>query len=196
MAHLIPPSVYKEKLAALQAAEATGRAMAQDAMTVAFAEHAGVLFAKEAGVLNALSLGARAGGRALKKGFNMGMRTPAKAATSIPAGTVSRAAAAAAPASGKLVPAATQAASKAAPVATGSAKKSMTMGRAALKAAPWAIGGGLAYGAYKGIPAAARVLEQSRATPWAHGSGWSATPYGYGHNPYGGGAGGGSMGLR
>ena len=52
---------------------------------------------------------------------------------------------------------------------------------------PYAAAGGLAYGAYKGVPWAARQLEQTSTTPMAHGLGWSPVSYGYGHNPYGSG---------
>lgn len=45
------------------------------------------------------------------------------------------------------------------------------------------------YGLYKGVPWAARQLEQASTTPMAYGGsyGWSPVPYGYGHTPYGGG---------
>ena len=47
--------------------------------------------------------------------------------------------------------------------------------------------GGLAYGASKIIPAAGRMLERTSTTPMDRSGayGWSATPYGYGYNPYG-----------
>jgi hypothetical protein len=51
-------------------------------------------------------------------------------------------------------------------------------------------GGGLlagGYGLYKGIPWAARQLEQTSHTPMAYGGGWSPVSYGYGSNPYGAG---------
>lgn len=48
-----------------------------------------------------------------------------------------------------------------------------------------ALGG--AYGLYKGVPWAARQLEQSSHTPTAYGGGWSPINYGYGQNPYGAG---------
>lgn len=53
------------------------------------------------------------------------------------------------------------------------------------RALPWMAAGGLGYGLYKGVPWAARQLEQSSASPMAHGGGWSPTPYGYGYSPYG-----------
>lgn len=54
-------------------------------------------------------------------------------------------------------------------------------------ALPWMAAGGLAYGAYKGVPWAARQLEQTSTTPMAHGLGWSPVSYGYGYSPYGSG---------
>jgi len=52
---------------------------------------------------------------------------------------------------------------------------------------PIAVGGALAagYGVYKGVPWAARQLEQTSHTPMAYGGGWSPVDYGYGQNPYG-----------
>lgn len=57
---------------------------------------------------------------------------------------------------------------------------------------PIAVAGGLAagYGVMKGVPWAARQLEQTSQTPMAYGGGWSPVDYGYGSNPYGAGQGG------
>ena len=53
------------------------------------------------------------------------------------------------------------------------------------KALPWMAGGGLAYGLMKGVPWAARQLEQSQGQNMSPSLGWSPVPYGYGHTPYG-----------
>lgn len=52
-------------------------------------------------------------------------------------------------------------------------------------ALPWMTAGGLGYGLYKGVPWAAKQLEQSSTVPMAYGGGWSPVPYGYGYSPYG-----------
>jgi len=44
---------------------------------------------------------------------------------------------------------------------------------------------GAGYGLYKGVPAAARMVDQENSMPLAYGGGWSPTPYGYGSTPYG-----------
>jgi len=80
-----------------------------------------------------------------------------------------------------------------APGAAGAAAKKVVAPAAAKKgfgwgaALPWMAAGGLAYGAYKGVPWAARQLEQTSTTPMAHGLGWSPVSYGYGYSPYGSG---------
>lgn len=64
-------------------------------------------------------------------------------------------------------------------------KKAPAKGVGWRSALPWMATGGLAYGAYKGVPWAARQLEQTSTTPMAYGGGWSPVSYGYGANPYG-----------
>lgn len=75
----------------------------------------------------------------------------------------------------------------AATAAAGAVKKAPAKGFGWGAALPWMAAGGLAYGAYKGVPWMARQLEQTSTTPMAHGLGWSPVAYGYGHNPYGAG---------
>jgi len=83
----------------------------------------------------------------------------------------------------KVGPVATEAAEAAVKPAVKPAAKGFGWG----SALPWMAAGGIGYGLYKGVPWAARQLEQTSTTPMAHGLGWSPVPYGYGYNPYGSG---------
>ncbi len=78
---------------------------------------------------------------------------------------------------------ASQQAAKAAKQGTQTAAKSKGTGWG--RALPYAGVGALGYGLYKGVPWAARQMEQTSTTPMAYGAGWSPVQYGYGQNRYG-----------
>jgi hypothetical protein len=85
----------------------------------------------------------------------------------------------------KPMPEAAPAPAPAAPAAAAEKKGRGIVGRSLLRASPYMAAGGLGYGLYKGVPWAARQLEQTSTTPIAYNAGWSPVSYGYGYNQYG-----------
>jgi hypothetical protein len=77
------------------------------------------------------------------------------------------------------------AAAAAAPAAAGKAAKRGGFLRRNWKPVALGTAGLGALGAVSAAPGAVRMLENATASPWAYGAGWSPTPYGYGHTPYG-----------
>jgi len=182
MPRLLLQEELLHKTAALRAADNLGREMAQMSSNEELAKIAGAFFARQglekegglfgrmgAGIKNLFSRGASAAPSIYKKPANI-LMTPSYRATH----------------PGDLVNKVTQGAQQA--TQGGFMKGLAGVGRSAAtfgKVLPWAVGGGLAYAAVKGVPWAARQLERSSSQSMAPSMGWSPVPYGYGHTPYG-----------
>jgi hypothetical protein len=191
---IVPRDELLRKTAALQSADALGRVIARDQANEELAKLAGLIMSgaitpeewemlKEAGIFSAL------GSRIAKSGWGSAIGRAATTATK-PIAAAGKAMGGAGQrvyswgkAAVKPVGQAASAIGKTGPVkqVTGIAR---SLGTAA-KVAPWLAMGGLAYGAIKGVPWAARQLEHSSSQTMAPSMGWSATPYGYGSSPWG-----------
>jgi len=192
---LVPKEELLTKVAALQSADQLGREAASRLANEELAKLAGRALSgtltqqeweklKTAGIFSRMGNWMSGGG--MGRLFNWGKAGASKAA---PAISYSRSYLAAHPElAGTVSKGVGSVVQKAAPAAGGFMKGLSGVGRSFAtfgKVAPWAIGGGLALAAIKGVPWAMRQLEQSSSQSMAPSMGWSPIEYGYGYTPYG-----------